>query len=376
MSQSLHEKLRAFDPELPLARAHTIPASWYWDDEIFRAECASVFGHSWQIAGRAEVVAIPGSYLTADIAGEPVLVVRDEQGNLRAFANVCQHRAAVLVPDACGRVTRLRCRYHGWTYDLQGRLRGTPEFEGVEEFCKEDNGLVALAVAVWGPYVWVNAASAPSLAEYLAPLPERTRGMGLEGLRWAARREYEIDCNWKVYVDNFLDGGYHVHTVHPGLAGALDYANYRTELASHVSVQHSPLRTAEDADIARVRSGDHAAYWWIFPNCMINLYSGVMDMNLVLPLGPERCKVIFDWFFPVGTSDDLIRESIAVSHQVQVEDVAISAEVQRGLRSRSYQTGRYSVRREAGIYHFHQLLARHLSNCRVGSVSDGSEPEA
>jgi choline monooxygenase len=204
MSSRLAEELRRFDPDLPLERAHTLPSSWYFDPEIDRAERRAVFGDTWQVAGRAGQVAEPGSFCTSDLAGEPVLVVRDAEGVLRAFANVCRHRAARVVCAEEGRATRLRCRYHGWTYDLSGRLRGTPEFEGVADFRREDNGLVPLAVAAWGPLVWVHPGPDPvPLEEYLAPLPERAAGLGLEWLHFVARREYRLACNWKVFVDNY-----------------------------------------------------------------------------------------------------------------------------------------------------------------------------
>jgi choline monooxygenase len=379
MSGSLSDQLKAFDPDLPLEKAHTIPSAWYADPEIYAAECRTVFGDLWLAAGRADQVAMPGSYLTADIAGEPIVVVRDQDGVLRAFYNVCRHRAARVLNEAAGQATRLRCRYHGWTYDLAGRLRGTPEFDGVADFRREDQGLMPMPVDTWGPLVFVHPtvpacsasercgrpdAQAPqSLAEFLAPLPERTTGLAVDALRFAERREYELDCNWKVFVDNYQDGGYHVNTVHPGLAGALDYAHYRTEIAGNTSVQISPLRPSEDATIGKVRTGANAYYWWIFPNLMINLYQGVMDTNLVLPLSTERCRVIFDFYFAQTAGPEaerFIAESIAVAHQIQLEDVGICAEVQAGLKSRSFDTGRFSVRREAGGYHFHQLLARRL----------------
>jgi choline monooxygenase len=366
MSLSLAEKLNAFDPSLPLERAHTIPSSWYFDPEVYAAECRIIFGRTWQLAGRADQVAEPGSYVTADIAGEPVLVVRDGEGTLRALHNVCRHRAAQVMNEPQGKATKLRCRYHGWTYDLSGRLRGVPEFDGVKDFSRDEEGLVPLtAVDTWGPLVFVNDAPAPvpPLAEHLAPLPERAAPLGLDRLRFAERRDYVIECNWKVFVDNYLDGGYHVNTVHPGLAGALDYAHYRTEVAATTSVQVSPIRKSEDDVVGKVRSGDNAYYWWVFPNLMLNLYQGVMDTNLVLPLGPDRCRVIFDFYFAdVDTADGqrFAADSMAVGHQVQLEDVGICEEVQRGLKSRSYSTGRFSVRREAGGYHFHQLLAARL----------------
>jgi len=364
MSTNLQDQLRRFDPTLALERARTIPASWYFDPEICAAERSAVFGNTWQFAGRLDQLTAPGSFVTINIAGEPILVVRDSEGVLRAFFNVCRHRGTVVMNEACGQASKLRCRYHGWTYDLAGRLRGTPEFEGVTDFAREDHGLPELAVAVWGPLVWVHMGKQPTpLLECLAPLPERTAGLGMEKLKFVERREYELACNWKVFVDNYLDGGYHVNTVHPGLAGALDYAHYRTEVFDQSSVQISPLKPSDDPTIAQTRAGDNAYYWWLYPNLMMNLYQGVMDVNVVLPLGPERCRVIFDFYFERTEGEAakrFIAESIRVAEQIQQEDMDISAEVQRGLASRSYDTGRFSVRREAGGYHFHRLLARQL----------------
>jgi choline monooxygenase len=372
MTSRLADKLCLFDANLPLERAHTIPNLWYFDPEIYASECRTIFADTWQVVGRLDQVSEPGTYLTADIAGEPVVVVRDQEGVLRAFFNVCRHRAAPVMTQPSGKASRLRCRYHGWTYDLAGRLRGTPEFDGVADFCREEQGLVEMAVATWGPLVWVQPCrrpsdAVPSLLDFLAPLPARTAGLGLETLRFVERREYMLACNWKVFVDNYLDGGYHVNSVHPALSGVLDYSQYRTEIDGNTSVQLSPLRppdhAREDASAAAVRTGDMAYYWWVFPNFMLNLYAGVMDTNLVLPLGPDRCRVIFDFYFARTEGPDAARfiaESIAVADQVQQEDQGICEEVQRGLASRSFTTGRFSVRREAAGYHFHRLLAARL----------------
>jgi choline monooxygenase len=365
MTDSLRKKLQHFDPELPLERASTVPAAWYTDADVYALERRAVFGDAWLVVGRAADVAAPGSFLTAEVAGEPILVVRDEAGVLRAFSNVCRHRAAPVATEQCGRASRLRCPYHGWTYDLAGRLRGAPEFEGVADFCREDNGLLALADAVWGPWVWVHAGKQPpALTDFLAPLPERLPSHTLDALDLVARRGYDVACNWKVYVDNFLDGGYHVHSIHPGLAGVLDYVHYRTEVHAWASVQISPIKAATGADAtARTRTGDAAQYWWVYPNFMVNVYQGLMDTNLVLPLGPDRCRVVFDFYFAHTAGAEaqaFMRESMAVADQVQREDMQICERVQRGLSSRSYTAGRFSVRRENGGHHFHQLLGRRL----------------
>lgn len=364
MSAHLTELLNAFNSTLPLAKARTIPSAWYFDPEIYALESTKVFGNTWQYVARAELVEDPGSFMTVEVAGQPILVVRDEKGTLRAFHNACRHRAAQVINEPCGHATKLRCRYHGWTYDLAGKLRGMPEFDGVEEFKKEEQGLPRMRVETWGPFVFVHQGQPKQmLAEFLAPLPQMTEGLGIAELHFFDRREYVLECNWKVFVDNYQDGGYHVNTVHPTLAGALDYSKYRTELHETNTMQISPMKTSDDPTVAKVRAGSHAYYWWIFPNLMINLYQGVMDTNWVIPLGPDKCRVYFDFYFADVKTPEARRfneQSIAVAHQVQLEDWGVCEEVQRGLKSRSYDTGRFSVKREAGGYFFHQLLARML----------------
>jgi choline monooxygenase len=361
----LAELLATFDPALPLARARTLPGTVYTAPEIAAAEQRAVFASSWQCVGRVDQVAEPGRYLTFEVAGEPIVVVRGEDGVLRAFSNVCRHRAARVMPEPCGHATRLRCRYHGWTYDLAGRLRGIPEWDGVEEFRREDHGLPPVAVDTWGPLVFVHLGEAPPpLAGLLAAIAPPS------GVVFHARREYELGCNWKIFVDNYLDGGYHVNTLHPSLAGALDYAGYHTVVHDWTSTQVSPLRTPErqlDAEVASVRRGDAAYYHWIWPNLMINVYQGVMDTNAVFPLGVDRCRVLFDFYFAEGTPPDVMERSVAVAHQVQLEDEAICGEVQRGLGSRTYTAGRFSVRRENGGLHFHRLL--HAALAGLGQTS-------
>jgi choline monooxygenase len=361
MTDAIPQLLAAFNSDLPLERARTIPNSWYTSAEVYTLERTAVFAESWQAVGRCERVHEPGSFLTANVAGEPILVVRGEDGVLRAFFNVCRHRAAPVITEECGSATKLRCRYHGWTYDLAGKLRGTPEFEGVQDFCKEEMSLPPVAVAEWGPFVFVHLLQPREpLAEFLRPLPAWVDSRGGFGtLKWHARKSYDLACNWKVYVDNYLDGGYHVNTVHPGLAGVLDYREYRTACAGRTVLQSSPMKAADGA-AGRTRTGDLAAYWWLWPNFMLNFYSGVMDTNLVLPLGVDRCRVIFDFYFAEGSSEGFVRDSIAVADQVQAEDLGICEEVQRGLSSRSYSTGRFSVKRENGGYYFHQMLGRQL----------------
>ncbi|MBY0228543.1 MAG: aromatic ring-hydroxylating dioxygenase subunit alpha [Gemmataceae bacterium] len=340
-----------FDGSLPLSRARTLPASCYVDPSRSGSERRKVFGDAWLLAGRADQVAKAGDWFALDAAGEPVVVVRGEEGTLRAFSNVCRHRGARVACGEQGHSSRLRCRYHGWTYALDGSLRGVPEWDGVEDFRREDHGLPKFHVGEWGSLVWVHLGTdPPPLDGWLAPW--QRWGVSLEGLRWEARREYAVECDWKVYCDNYLDGGYHVNTLHPGLASAIDYSRYRTLIDDPCSVQLSPL----DGD---VRSGE-AKYAFAFPHAMLNLYGGAADTNAVWPEGPGRCRVVFDFYFAADAGDDFKRKSLEVSHAVQLEDEDICREVQRGLGSRWYGSGRFSVKREGAGYRFHQLLAARL----------------
>jgi choline monooxygenase len=357
MSETLSDLLALYDDEAPLEYAYTIPAPWYVDERIAGLEQQRVFGGNWIAIGRADQVAGAGQFFTADLAGEPLVIVRGADGHLRAFYNVCRHHAAAVMTAPCGITEHLRCPYHGWTYGLDGSLKGAPEFAGVCNFERAEYGLIPVNVAAWESFVFVNLnPQAPPFEDFLGDLAQR---VSVSSLRFFTRKSYTLACNWKVYVDNYLDGGYHVPHVHKALNSVLDYKEYTIENGPNYTLQSSPLVASSDETMAQTRTGDRAEYYWLYPNFMINIYAGVMDTNLVLPLGREKCLVIFDFYF--GDSASAYKaESVAVSDCVQGEDVDICESVQRGLRSRAYGAGRLSVRREAGEHLFHRLLARDL----------------
>jgi choline monooxygenase len=210
-----------------------------------------------------------------------------------------------------------------------------------------------------------SSAAAPGCAKLGGGLVEEIAGLGLGSLSFAERRHYLLDCNWKVFVDNYLDGGYHVPHLHRGLDSVLDYPAYTIENGPRHCLQSSPLvASGAQPEVAAVRQGDRARYYWLHPNTMINCYGGMMDINIVRPLAVDRTEVLFDFYFADVASPEALarnRASIEVSQRIQDEDVAICASVQRGLRSRAYDTGRLSVRREAGEHLFHRLLAADLA---------------
>ena len=361
MKPTVREIVANFNPTASLNKASTPPASWYSDPRILQLEYRTVFSYAWQMVGRADQLRDPGRYVTCEIAGEPVLLVRGSDDILRGFFNVCRHHAAVVMTEAAGKDENLRCPYHGWTYDLTGALVHTPEFAGVANFDRSANGLVPVKIAEWQGWVFAKLESAvPVLEDFLGnDLIERFERLTLEQLRWFQRRHYRLNCNWKVFVDNYLDGGYHVPHIHSRLSSVLDNSAYSIETGEHFCLQSSPMSTdRSDAQTAAARKGDRALYYWIYPNFMINIYDRVMDTNLVIPRGVDRTEVIFDYYFTdiSDQSKEANLASIAVSEQIQNEDVAICESVQRGLASRAYETGRLSVRREAGEHLFHKLL--------------------
>jgi choline monooxygenase len=219
-------------------------------------------------------------------------------------------------------------------------------------------------VDTWENFVFINLdPNAASLRNFLAGLVRRMEPLGVSNLHYFDRRVYNIACNWKVFVDNYLDGGYHVPHLHKGLNSVLDYKKYTIENEDRYCLQSSPMvESDEDVATGATRKGDRAWYFWQYPNLMINCYAGYMDTNLVIPVDTDHCTVIFEFFF-----DDISdarraynTESIVVGDRVQGEDLGICEDVQRGLKSRAYGAGRLSVRREAGEQLFHRLLAADL----------------
>ncbi len=375
MQLSIEQILSSYDDHAPLARASTIPSAWYVDARIAELERLSVFSKTWQLVARTEQVEVPGQFVSTTVAGEPIVVVRGNDEVLRAFYNVCRHHAAAVVTQPCGQASLLHCPYHGWNYGLDGSLKGMPEFDGVENFDRAQNGLVPIRVETWECFVFINLdQDAAPLTDFLGGLVPRVAPLGISKLHYFDRRTYKINCNWKVFVDNYLDGGYHVPHLHKGLNSVLDYKQYTIENEDRYCLQSSPMvASTEDAATGAARKGDRAWYFWQHPNLMINCYEGYMDTNLVIPVDVDHCTVIFDFYFRdiSDASREYNEQSVNVGNRVQEEDLGICEDVQRGLKSRAYRAGRLSVRREAGEQLFHRLLAADLkrdTGCSIAAA--------
>jgi len=350
-----------------IAQAWTLPSHLYTEPATFAGEKERIFARSWQIVGHRDQVANPGDYFTTELVGEPLVIVRDGGGKLRGFYNVCRHRAGPPA-EGCGSRKLFRCGYHGWTYGLDGSLLGATEFEGVEGFRPEDFALVPVQVEEWFSFVFVNLnAASPGndsrpLRESLGELPGQVEKFHFAGMKLFERRTYDMKCNWKTYVDNYLEG-YHLPSVHPGLNRELDFNAYVVEPHAEYVRQFSPIRGAQPGDTTPRRYPETGAdlttdYFWIFPNWMLNCYPDNVSLNIVLPVEAERSLAIFEWYLPEKDhSSSAAKASVEFSDQIQVEDVGICERVQKNLRSRSYSSGRFSVKQEKGVHAFHRMYA-------------------
>ena len=371
MTQTPPLDLSDYMPTADLSRAATMPARWYTDPRFLELEKERIFWKTWQPVGRVEDVRRPGDFFACEVTGEPLVITRGLDGELRAFYNICRHRAG---PVAAGKGNRksLQCKYHGWTYTLTGDLMKTPEFEGVNDWTPEQFCLPQVKVEAWGSWVFVNLDSeAAPMAGIFGTIHDEITAAGfhIDRMNFIERRDYVIDCNWKVYVDNYLEG-YHLPIAHPDLFRELDYDQYRVETFRYYSKQHAPIREVKAGDVRDrryVRSGegeDKALYYWIFPNIMLNVYMDNTSINIILPLDHQRTLTIFEWYFEqpgTGAGWGSMQDIIAFSDQIQQEDIELCEWVQKGLQSRSYDRGRFSVLRENGVHHFQSLVHEFLT---------------
>lgn len=263
---------------------------------------------------------------------------------------MCRHRAGPLALCNGKGARRLSCKYHGWTYDLDGRLLRAPEMDGALDFHTDAVRLPPLRVAQWQGLVFVTLSDeTPAIEDVYGPMEARIGPHELTHMAHARRSVYDVACNWKVYVDNFLEG-YHVPQVHPGLNQAIDYRAYDTELLTWCSLQHAPVRESGGA-----YGEGEALYYFVYPNTMLNIVAGRLQTNRVIPLGPDRCRVEFDYFYaPTALSRADLDH--AFTDKIQREDMIICEAVQQGLASGYYQAGRLCPKRESGVWHFQNLL--------------------
>ncbi|MGH7778806.1 MAG: aromatic ring-hydroxylating oxygenase subunit alpha [Candidatus Binataceae bacterium] len=339
-----------------LARGQTLPAPWYADPAIFAAERERIFNRSWQYAGHLGQVARPGDFFTAQIGDVPIVVTRDGDAKLRAFANVCRHRGSEVVLECSGNRRTLQCHYHGWTYNLDGSLRNAPRADEQESFAKESLGLLPLGLDTLGPLVFVNPnRGADPFSTMIGNLPRTIAqaGVDLSQMRWLRRDVYEFAANWKIVIENFNEC-YHCPIAHPKFSEFIDTDKYRSDTSNEfVSTYFGPYFKPDGAGVT------YATLW---PNAMLAASLNPMALQVICahPIDAGHTHETVDYFFAEGTTEPEIRNYAELSDLVTREDVVLCESVQRGMRSGVIEHGSLMLSRERGIQHFQGLVYKSL----------------
>ena len=342
----------------------TLPWAWYRDPEILRRENERIFGHAWQYVGQIGQVTENGTFFAAAAGQIPVVVTRAADGELRAFLNVCRHRGHVVAAGAGSRAT-LQCPYHAWTYGLDGNLRAAPRSDREAGFEADELGLAAIQLETWGPFIFVNPdLDAPPLTDALGDVPAQLAEiLDVDALEFRFRVESELETNWKICCENFLEC-YHCAVAHPGFSAAVDVSPdaYRLESNGLVSSQFGPLRRNRDSFLAGHEVA-RSQFHFLWPNFGLNVFPGHPNLSCgpILPLGPEHTARFLDYFFAPDVDQAWIDELVAFDSQVGAEDKALVEGVQRGVRSGVLTEGRLLSQSEQLVVHFQRLCREALA---------------
>ncbi|MEQ8371416.1 MAG: aromatic ring-hydroxylating dioxygenase subunit alpha [Alphaproteobacteria bacterium] len=332
-----------------------------------------MFFASWQYVCHVNDVADAGSYVTASILDQDVFVIRDKAGPLRAFYNVCRHRAHRLL-NGSGRAPVITCPYHAWSYRPDGSLRSARATDGVRDFRPDDFSLVPVQLEELHGLVFVNLdPAARPLAEQAGDLVGQMQKLAGDSasLVKAATMEWEIEANWKVVIDNFLEC-YHCAPAHPDFARLVDLATYKPTTYAIHSMHESDAGRPDNSAYAfdPARHGTRAIFWWLWPTTTFGVVPGPPNLAMfyLRPLGPERTVEVVDYYFPDGPLDQTAKDRIRYANEVlQPEDNRLCENVQRGLRSRGYSQGRFIVNpdrtdiSEHAVHHFHSLYMQAMA---------------
>jgi phenylpropionate dioxygenase-like ring-hydroxylating dioxygenase large terminal subunit len=330
----------------------TLLWSWYTDPEVHRREQDRIFKRSWQYVGHVGQVEKPGARFAGAAGDVPVLVVRGEAGDLRAFLNVCRHRGAVLV-EGEGRSSTIQCSYHAWTYDLDGSLRAAPRADREAQFEAAELGLCPLHVDTWGPFIFVNPdLDAAPLAEALGELPALVAqaGLDLDAVRFRERVPYRVEANWKIVAENFLEC-YHCPVAHKEFSAAVE-----TDPDAYVLEAHD----AHWSQYCVTKDGDGTGqFHLLWPTFRLNVFPGPVNVSVasLVPDGPERSRGFFDYFFGQNVTDEQARELLAFDDRVGREDRGLVESVQRGVRSGLLDRGRLLPESEKLVAGFQRRIA-------------------
>ena len=345
-----------------LAANRTFPARWYSDPKIYDFELEHIFTRTWQLAGPLHKLEQPGDHIVCRAAHVPILVTRDLDGELQGFVNVCRHRAhPVAVED--GNRKALQCRYHAWTYELDGRLKKAPGCGFEEQFDKSEFSLVPVSVDTWDSFVWVNPD--PNALSFRETHPEfeplvAARRLEFTGYRYYGRYTYEIPANWKVWVENATEC-YHCPTIHSkSFSEAFDTSRERYEYVNVGQMTGQFTRFNPKSSISRPtrRNGDGNDFRFIYvwPTTFFAVDDYVAFPGIIIPTGPESCHFVAEMYVHPDCPEGFMDEWVEMYNQTLMEDSNVVRAQQPGLRSRMVPYGRLMPSRESAISHFHRLV--------------------
>ena len=353
------------DPDI--ARATTIDTVYYTSEAYYQESKEKIFAKSWQLVGDTDRVKEPGSAypftLLEGYLNEPLLLTKDKEGTLHCMSNACTHRGNLVVYEPC-KLNQLRCKYHGRVFSMDGKFLSMPEFKEVVDFPTAADNLHSLPVQAWGKLLFTSLNATVSFKDVFGGMMQRIEWFPVNNLRFRAdlSKDYFVKANWALYCENYLEG-FHIPFVHAGLNQALDFGEYTTEVFRYSNLQ---LGIGKKGDICfelPSSSPDYgrevaAYYFWVFPNMMFNFYPWGLSINIVQPTGVSACKVSFLAY--VSDESKLNLGAGSGLDTVELEDEEVVENVQKGIRSRFYAHGRYSVKREQGTHHFHSLIAEFM----------------
>ncbi|HXB05523.1 MAG TPA: aromatic ring-hydroxylating dioxygenase subunit alpha, partial [Puia sp.] len=355
-----------FSIDADIAKAKTPDTGLYTDPTIFQEIKEKCFAPSWQFIGGHSQVSASGDaqpfILLGNYLDEPLVLVNDND-TIRLLSNVCTHRGNLVVNEPC-RLSQLRCRYHGRLFQLDGALRSMPEFKEVQDFPTETDNLKRLPLQTWGPWLFTSLNPTQPFEAYWGDIQRRLYWLPLDEyvFRPDLSRDFTVRANWALYCENYLEG-FHIPFVHAGLNAVIDFGDYTTELFDNANLQLGIAKDDEDCFDLPPDSPDYgknvaAYYFFVFPNLMFNFYPWGLSVNIVKPQSQSETIVSFRTW--VADEDRYNQGAGSGLDTVEHEDEEIVEAVQKGVRSRFYTHGRYSVTREQGTHHFHRLIARYL----------------
>ena len=349
------------NPEI--SKASTLPKEFYLDKKYFNFCIENIFPHSWQMVADKEMLNQSNIYpfiLLPNFLDEPLVLINNKN-EINCFSNVCTHRAHLVAEKPCNG-KKLRCMYHGRTFKMDGNFNSMPGFEEAENFPTENDNLHSIPSLIWANFIFVSLSGEIDITPVINDIEKRIPNYPFKDLVYNenSSKRWEIDTHWALYCENFLEG-FHVPFVHKGLTKEIDIEKYETVLLNNAVLQIAKCDKYCDILRSPANTNDriYGLYYWIFPNIMLNFYSWGLSINIIEPISTTHTRLRF-LSYPIKNKIQPSKGAATLS-QVETEDQKVVLNVQKGIRSRHYNAGRYSPQYERGVHHFHLLLDSYLS---------------